>query len=183
MARQALSLTKTPFAAVRLLAIAALLIAAACILPAHAQAEDAGADNPPIPKIVGSFDRDAYEPGDQAVVAFSVTNDTPIAWNKVRLEAHLPQGVKLARDGDAAAREADTLAAGETIELKLNVLFEPSLFKRLAPTGDKGNAVGIALAAAAAAGFIALAASTFSRKQTRSRRAKGPWVRSWASCS
>lgn len=173
MARQALSRTKTPFAAVRLLAIAALLIAAACILPAHAQAEEAGADNPPIPKIVGSFDRDAYEPGDQAVVAFSVTNDTPIAWNKVRLEAHLPQGVKLARDGDAAAREADTLAAGETIELKLNVLFEPSLFKRLAPTGDKGNAVGIALAAAAAAGFIALAASTFSRKQARSRRAKG----------
>ena len=145
MARQALSRTKTPFAAVRLLAIAALLIAAACILPAHAQAEEAGADNPPIPKIVGSFDRDAYKPGDQAVVAFSVTNDTPIAWNKVRLEAHLPQGVKLARDGDATARGADTLAAGETIELKLNVLFEPSLFKRLAPTGDKGNAVGLSL--------------------------------------
>ncbi|WP_371298128.1 hypothetical protein [Paraeggerthella sp.] len=153
--------------------IAALLIAVACSLPAHAYAEEAGADEPPIPKIVGSFDKDAYEPGDQAVVTFSVANNTPVTWNKVRLEAQLPQGVKLARDGEATAREADTLAAGETIELKLNVLFESSLFKRLAPTGDNGSAAGIALAAAAAAGFIALAAATFSRKQARSRRARG----------
>ena len=28
----------------------------------------------------------------------------------------LPQGVKLARNGDATAREVDALAAGETIE-------------------------------------------------------------------
>ena len=144
--------------------IAALLIAVACALPAHAYAEEAGADDPPIPKIVGSFDKDAYEPGDQAVA-----NNTPVTWNKVRLEAQLPQGVKLARDDDATAREADTLAAGETIELKLNVLFESSLFKRLAPTGDSGSAASIALTAAAAAGFIALAAATFSRKQARSR--------------
>ncbi|CAK7049525.1 MAG: hypothetical protein PEGG_02087 [Paraeggerthella hongkongensis] len=152
--------------------IAALLIAVACAFPAHAYAEEAGADDPPIPKIVGSFDKDAYEPGDQAVVTFSVANNTPVTWNKVRLEAQLPQGVKLARDDDATAREADTLAAGETIELKLNVLFESSLFKRLAPTGDSGSAASIALTAAAAAGFIALAAATFSRKQARSRRAK-----------
>lgn len=153
--------------------IAAILTAVLCILPMHAYAEEAGAENPSIPQVVGSFDKSAYEPGDQAVVTFSVANNTPVTWNKVRLEAQLPQGVKLARDGDATAREVDALAAGETIELKLSVLFESSLFKRLAPTGDNGNAAGIALTAAAAAGFIALAAATFSRKQARSRRARG----------
>ena len=152
-------------------ALAALALAASCMLPlaafaaeaeaaaeAQAQAED---DAPALPQIVGSFDKERYEPGEQAVVTLSVANGTPVTWNDVRLEAQLPAGVRLADQGGAVARDAETLAPGETLELQLAVLLDSSALKRLAPTGDDGLG-GIALACVAAAGFVALAAATFS---------------------
>ncbi|WP_161961260.1 DUF11 domain-containing protein [Eggerthella sinensis] len=133
-------------------ALAALALAASCMLPlaafaaeaeseAQAPAED---DAPVLPQIVGSFDKERYEPGEQAVVTLSVANGTPITWNDVRLEAQLPAGVRLADQGGAVARDAETLAPGETLELQLAVLLDSSALKRLAPTGDDGLG-GIAL--------------------------------------
>lgn len=162
-------------------ALAALALAASCMLPlaafaAEAESEadaDAQAENdaPALPQIVGSFDKERYEPGEQAVVTLSVANGTPVTWNDVRFEAQLPADVRLADQGGAVARDAETLAPGETLELQLAVLLDSSALKRLAPTGDDGLG-GIALACVAAAGFVALAAATFSRSGPRSRKAR-----------
>lgn len=99
-------------------------------------------------------------------------NNTPVTWNGARLEAQLPSGMRLANQSDAVAHEVETLAPNETLNLTLTVLLDSALLKRLAPTGDNGFG-GIMLGCAAAAGFIALAAATLSRKNVRSRKARG----------
>ncbi len=152
-------------------AAAVLLLAVSSLLPTQALADGTADDSPEAPHIVGSFDRNSYELDDQAVVTFSVENVTPVAWHDVRLQAQLPPGVELAR-GSGPVAEVETLAAGDTLELKIAVLFDASLFKRLASTGDDAGG-GAVLACAAVAAFALLAAATFSHKDARSRRARG----------